>query len=618
MLWEGIKISNMGVEGKVLDENGHPLEGLVVQVEGAGKIEASLKDSRVVKTLDKISPVSLKDQPVLAESETDSQGHYRLLYSPGSYQNILDDKPTVHVVVKDVLGISKLGRTDKHIAVSETMKTMEDVIIPRNWAEGWYVTLGSSPKSRFTTDNQVEVLVDNQLELERVVESVEKAQSYIYLTQFEFETDFTATFTSEGDNFRPQAVLTHTLQEAAGRGVDVKIILNENLAVPDSYSQMEEFFQDSSVEIREFKSHGLHVMHAKTMVVDGEEAYVIGSPFKKDYWDSPQHIIKDPRRQPKGVRPVHDVSIKLRGGAVYHVEEFFCQMWNYITLEEYQGQGKIEPPTRNPVSNPAGKTPVQMVRSVTPETLNEEGELGIFEGYRRALAQAKQFIYLENQFLTNKSIIKALKGVMGRNHDLEVIVVMNENPDNPGYKGWQNRCLEKVGIKTFKDILDHPQIGFFTLWSTGWEKQNFTIQPVYVHTKVAVVDDIWATVGTANLDGSSLTHVNELEGFFDLEFHRNMEMNVILPGADKGAGDEIVKLRDSLWKEHLGIKEPKLEKPGKGWLKLWQEVAEKNLKSLKQSAPLMTGQILPYSSEESVEDQLNDLGIKTSTWNVLD
>ncbi len=67
----------------------------------------------MVKALDKISPVSLKDQQVLAESETDSQGHYRLLYSPDSYQNILDDKPTVQLVVKDVLGISELEKNRK-------------------------------------------------------------------------------------------------------------------------------------------------------------------------------------------------------------------------------------------------------------------------------------------------------------------------------------------------------------------------------------------------------------------------------------------------------------------------------------------------------------------------
>ncbi|MDO5834925.1 MAG: phosphatidylserine/phosphatidylglycerophosphate/cardiolipin synthase family protein [Methanobacterium sp.] len=608
-----VKKPNIGVRGRVLDEYDHPLEGLVVQVEGAGKMESTLKDSHTLEVIDKIFPVSLKDYHVLGESETNEDGFYEVLYPPSSYQNILDDEPTIQVVFKDLLGVSELKRTEKHTIISETIKDLGNIIIPRNWAEGWYVTLGSSLKSRFTDDNQVEVLVDNQIELEQVVESIKKARSYIYLTQFEFETDFAATFTSGEDGFHPQNILARELQEAAERGVDVKIILNENLAVPDSYSQMEEFFQDSPVEIREFKAHGLHVMHAKTLVTDGEEAYVIGSPFKKDYWDSKQHIIKDPRRKPHGVRPVHDVSIKLRGGAVYHVEEFFCQMWNYIAQED-QGQGKIEPPTRNPVSNPAGKTPVQIVRSVTPETLTEDGELGIFEGYRKAFAKAKQFIYLENQFLTNKSIIKALKNVMGGNPDLEVIVVMNENPDNPGYKKWQNQCLEKMGITTYQDILDNPQVGFFTLWSTAWEQQKFTIQPVYVHTKVAVVDDIWATVGTANLDGSSLTYVNELEGVFDMEFHRNMEMNAIL---HRNSSEEILKLRSNLWGEHLG-KDVPITRMDNSWLKLWQKVAKNNIKSLKHSKPYLNGHILPYSSEESVEDQLKNFNLETRDWNILD
>ncbi len=107
--------------------------------------------------------------------------------------------------------------------------------------------------------------------------------------------------------------------------------------------------------------------------------------------------------------------------------------------------------------------------------------------------------------------------------------MLNENPDIPGYKEWQNKAMEKLGIKSIEDSLEHPQIGFFTLWSGGLKEKQFEIQPIYVHTKVAVVDDLWATVGTANLDGSSLTHVNELKGFFDAKFHRNMEMNVIIP-----------------------------------------------------------------------------------------
>ena len=74
--------------------------------------------------------------------------------------------------------------------------------------------------------------------------------------------------------------------------------------------------------------------------------------------------------------------------------------------------------------------------------------------------------------------------------DLQIIVVLNENPDIPGYKEWQNKAMEKLGIKSIEDSLEHPQIGFFTLWSGGLKEKQFEIQPIYVHTKVAVVDDL--------------------------------------------------------------------------------------------------------------------------------
>ncbi|MDD1763922.1 MAG: phosphatidylserine/phosphatidylglycerophosphate/cardiolipin synthase family protein, partial [Methanobacteriaceae archaeon] len=395
----------------------------------------------------------------------------------------------------------------------------------------------------------------------------------------------------------------------------VRLILNENLAVPDSYHEIEDCFKHSGVEVREFKSPGLHVMHAKTLVVDGQEAFVIGSPFIPDYWDTSDHLINDPRREPEGVRPVHDVSVKLNGGSVRYVEEFFIEMWNYISNEEYQGKGKLHSLSK-PLSS--GEDPVQIARSITPETLSKKGELGIYEGYRKAIAGANDYIYLENQFFTNRSIIKALKNAMDNKPDLQVIVVMNENPDNPGYKNWQNQCLERLGIKSVEDVLEHSQIGLFTLWSVGWGEDQFKIQPIYVHSKVAIVDDLWATVGTANLDGSSLTHVNELKGFYDAKFQRNMEMNVIIPEMGKKSNDEVEKLRSSLWKEHLGIDNISFTKrPPGGWLDIWQKTAYKNMKSLNHKKPHLNGQILPYSSEKSVESQLKELGIQTKGWMLL-
>jgi phosphatidylserine/phosphatidylglycerophosphate/cardiolipin synthase-like enzyme len=610
-----VKGPNRGTKGRVLDENLKPLSGLVVEAWGAGNIESTIKDSRTMKLADKISPVSLNNDSELGKSQTDKNGFYEIFYPPSQYNNILNEKPDITVVVKDLLGVTELFKTEKYSAVTETIKKIEDITIPREWAEGWFVTLGGSEKSRFSSDNHLEILIDNQIELERIVQSINHAKSFVYLSQFELDSDFVAIFKSSKDEkLEPHEVLVDVLKTASERGVDVKIILNENLIVPDSYQEIEDYFQSSGVEVRQFKSHGLYVMHAKTLVVDGDEAFIIGSPFVPDYWDTPYHLINDPRRIPLETRPVHDVSVKLKGKSVSYVEEFFIEMWNYISKEEYQGKGKLNPLSKPPAS---GKSQIQIARSITPETLSKKGELGIYEAYRKAIAKAKDYIYLENQFFTNKCIIKTLKNAMNNNPDLQVIVVMNENPDNPGYKNWQNQCLEKLGIQSVEDVLEHPQIGLFTLWSAESSERQFRIQPIYVHSKVALVDDRWATVGTANLDGSSLTYVNELDGFFDTSFYRNMEINAIIPDMDKKSG-EVKNLRQALWSEHLGIGEDMIKKEDKGWLGLWQKRAAENINSISKNKSHLKAQILPYSFEDTSKSQLKDMGLDVNKWDVLE
>ena len=608
-----VKGPNRGVKGRILDENDEPLEGLIVVAEGAGKTETTVMDSDAIKIADKLSPISLRKDFGLGQSHTDENGYFEIMYPPSRYSNFLNENPDIWVVVRDFLDVAELYRTEKFPNVTETVKKLDDIHINRNWVEGWFVTLGGSDKSRFTTDNQLEILVDNEVELETLVQSINNSKSYVFLTQFEFEPDFIATFQTN-DELIPKDVLVEVLRKAAERGVKVKIILNENLAVSDSYKDINDYFEEIGVEVREFKSHGLHVMHAKIMVVDGEESFVIGSPFKQDYWDTSHHLINNPRREPELVRPVHDVSVKLRGGSVYHVEEFFTEMWNYISRTEYNGKGMLN---TNSIPIPSGDEHLQIARSVTPDSLTKKGELGIFEGYRKAIGMAKDFIYLENQYLTNSSIVKALKNVMADNEYLQIIVVLNENPDIPGYKEWQNQGLEKLGIKTVEDNLEHPQIGFFTLWSAGWGEEQFEIQPIYVHSKVALVDDMWATIGTANLDGSSLTHVNELEGFFDVKFHRNMEMNVIVPEEESISG-EAEKIRKTLWKEHLGIGYSSIKNLNSNWLEIWQKTAQNNIKSLNNNKPYLNSQILPYSPEKTVKNQLEDMDIDTRGWNLLD
>ena len=54
---------------------------------------------------------------------------------------------------------------------------------------------------------------------------------------------------------------------------------------------------------------------------------------------------------------------------------------------------------------------------------------------------------------------------------------------------------------------DDDRVGVFTRWA--YDESSRTrpwVAPVYIHAKGGVVDDSWATVGSANLDGLSLDH----------------------------------------------------------------------------------------------------------------
>jgi phosphatidylserine/phosphatidylglycerophosphate/cardiolipin synthase-like enzyme len=110
---------------------------------------------------------------------------------------------------------------------------------------------------------------------------------------------------------------------------------------------------------------------------------------------------------------------------------------------------------------------------------------------------------------------------------------------------------------------------------------------IYIHAKLGIVDDKWATIGTSNLDGTSM---NRTDWYSSLdvpvvkteivreadEHRRSVETNAVI---FDGAGGEPVTgfaldLRRRLWAEHLGLAEssPVLDpanRPAGGWLQLW-------------------------------------------------
>lgn len=142
---------NIGVEGYVVDEKGNPIEGLTVIAEDIdfGKMELNalgLIESRV-KSLIKDEGILnssmdfIKDKyqlllpfrdDYLGSSVTDKNGYYRIIYPQERYREILDKEPDIRIIVKDKLGVFELRKTKIHNNITNTVETIDNIIINRS------------------------------------------------------------------------------------------------------------------------------------------------------------------------------------------------------------------------------------------------------------------------------------------------------------------------------------------------------------------------------------------------------------------------------------------------------------------------------------------------------
>jgi phosphatidylserine/phosphatidylglycerophosphate/cardiolipin synthase-like enzyme len=596
---------NIGVLGRVVDETGAPIAGLVVV---ATDIDTVTKDD------------------VLGRAVTAGDGTWSLTYPPTVYEEVLGDRPDIVVTVFDRVGIRQLAETAEAPDVTASVLDVGDIAVPRALADGWAATLGGSVPSRLSTGNSVEVLVDNLRACREMIRMIEAATSEVHLAQLWIDDDFIATYTDDGavatNATKPEHRILDSLLEAGRRpGVTVRVLLNENAITPDTVDEVTDWFAQRvphNVTVRSFPLT-YETMHAKMLVTDpglpGARAMVIGSPFEQGYWDTPGHLVLEPRRgsialEGIGARPVHDVSLRISGPGTADLADTFATLWNHRSNVAFGGADLLPDPGPRPAS--AGGQSMQLVRTLPRKVLPSlpGGEVGVLEAYQRAIGAATDVIYLENQYFSSAAIVRALRRAMADNPALQVILLINEHPDIPTYRGWQNRrLLREIG-------LPHPQLGAFTLWRTGRSAGSLSIQQAYVHAKVGIVDTRWATVGTANLDGISMEAAAELP-FASRK--RSVEVNgVLFDGiAGQPATGAVAQLRSALWSEHLG--QVPGGRPTGGWLSLWQQCATANIASLNADPPSMSsGRILPYRQEPSARGQLAALGVDTSNLALLD
>ena len=348
------------------------------------------------------------------------------------------------------------------------------------------------------------------------------------------------------------------------------------------------------VSVKQLHMRSNQFTHAKLVIDRGREALLLGSPMEQDYYDSLQHAIDDPRRGKSAKKgPIHDVSVGVRGPAVGHMQELFNNHWNLAASDD---KLPVAAPTLPGIAQTDDAnefiTTVQFVRTLDAMFTEDfdppapNGEQGVLEAYLRAIHFAERFIYIENQYFNNDIITRALIDALAAKPMLVVILFLNSAPDMPLYLKWQQQAIDQIA-GSLKDAAAKARFGVFSAWShakSNTEHPKPRLVDNYLHTKCAVIDNRWATVGSANLDGASLDSIQYARSIFAGDV-RNTEGNLVVfeeAGAQPSAVDA---LRRRLWSEHLGIVDPRSpvldDAPAKNWLDVWRATAQRKLDGLK-------------------------------------
>ena len=464
--------------------------------------------------------------------------------------------------------------------------------------------------------HECEWLIDNAATYDHLVRSIRNAQSSIWISQLGLDVDCIAY----GTGGAPDVNLADLIVEAAtDRCVDVRILMNKTLLL-DTVTPLRKWLASRdapSVQVRGM-SRFPQLLHAKMVVVDEEEVFLVGSPFVNGYWDDSTHAPTDARRPMRelGGRPLHDVSVRLTGSPVCDAMQLFTDWWNAASADdcaEAKQTTVIERDNGVFARRPDKNAAVQLV-STSPSSEARRGRTDILHACLDGIGRARSLIYIEHQYLSARPVVDALESALAQNADLEIIILLNQNPDITAYRRWQNDRLKRSGLKS------HPRVGIFSLWSTETKSDRIrATSQVFVHSKVLIVDDSWAMVGSANLDGVSLhSYGDDFAGPFARRLFRNVRnfdvTAVIRDGVDGvDANGAIASLRTKLWAEHLGMNAGATrERPAAGWLSLWRKRAEKNVAALdiNDVHHRFRGFVLPYSERATPAAQLSSLGIR--------
>lgn len=353
----------------------------------------------------------------------------------------------------------------------------------------------------FVGGNEVELLRGGDQLFPRMEAAIRAAHREVWLVTYIFHDDAAGL------------ALVEALLAADRRGVRVRVVV-DGFGSGASVATLRERFAGSGVAFAVFRPMDrwwhwlqpgqLRRLHQKLCVVDGEQAFVGGINVIDDRLDIHHGQSELPRL---------DFAVALRGGLVDAVAQGARSIWSrawlgrdfddalldYVPLRRRMGLW-LNQLWRGPQRLPEPAARLQPVCAAFVLRDNLRRRRTIEHAYADAIHDARISVDLVcPYFYPGQRIRLALRRAAGRGVRVRLLL---QGKLDYRLAGWAAEAL-------YADLIGH-----------GVEIYEYT--PAFLHAKVAVVDGLWATVGSSNIDPLSLLV--------------NLEANVVVLDRDFAAG----------------------------------------------------------------------------------
>ena len=347
------------------------------------------------------------------------------------------------------------------------------------------------PRPVFSGGNQLRLLRGGDMLFPAMVQAISQATREVWLATYIFHTDPCA------------GAVAQALADAARRGVQVRVVL-DGFGCMASFPQLTSMLVPAGVQLTIFRPlkrwwnwlqpGQLRRLHQKLCVVDGRVGFVGGINMMDDRLDLHHGWTDSPRL---------DFAVQLSGPAVQAVEQTISAVWNRAQLGRHFKQEVTSMALEGqPLAN--AKRLIRRLRM----TQRPEASRSLTVSPSDMPPMHAAFVLRDN-FRQRRTIERSYIDAIRRSHTRVDLISAYFYPGREFRRALVEAAQRGVKVRLLlQGKVDYLMAGLAAraLYDEllGHGVQIYEYTPAFLHAKVAVVDDDWATVGSSNIDPFSL------------------------------------------------------------------------------------------------------------------